>query len=113
MAEEDAVLIGRDAAMPVATLWVIAQIRIEAPDFAASLGIQRDYTQLRRSGIEHAIHNDGIALHLRILESVMRVIGPRHLKMPDVIAIDLLQLGITDVVRAAINGPFDVGGLYQ
>ena len=111
MADEHAVFIYGDAAMAIAPLWLVALIGVETPDFTPGLGIERDHAQLGRGGIEDAIDDDGIALHLRIFEGVVRVVRPDNLKAGDVIAIDLLQLGIADVIRAAIDRPLDVGGL--
>src|SRR4029077_13066529 len=77
VADEDAILVHRDAAVPEARRAGRAVARIEFPDLAAVGRVDRDHLQRRRRGVEHAVHDDRVALHLGALEGIVRVVGPR------------------------------------
>src|SRR5262245_675411 len=64
-------------------------IWIEAPKFFSVRRVERKHAQLRRSRIQDAVDDHWIALHLRALERVARVIAPCHREPADVFAIDL------------------------
>src|ERR1035438_8275210 len=83
--------------------------RIEGPAQRTGGGIQRDQLELGRGGVEQPIHDDGIAVHFGILESVAGVVGPRDFEAGDGAAIDLVGGRIADAVRAAaVDGPLAI-----
>ncbi len=108
--DKNAVLANRDAAMPEAPPGRLALIRIEVPQFLAGGRLQRDHMHRRRGGIQHAIHDNRIALHLRIFERVSRIVRPGHLQLVDIPPPHLRECGVTDVVRSAVDGPLRITG---
>jgi hypothetical protein len=56
--------------------------RVEDPLLLPGRRIKRKHLQLRRGGVEHAMHHDGVALNLRpaVGARVAAAIGPGHLE---------------------------------
>ena len=109
--EKEAVLINRDAAMAKAALRIRGLGRIEGPDLAAGLGIERDHPHFGSGRVKQAADNDRVALHLRVLEGVVGVVGPGDPESRDVGGADLRKGRVADVVGSAIDGPVDIGRL--
>ena len=105
VAHEHAVPVHRDAPMPEPGSGRRTAARVELPDLASGLRVDRDHLQRRRRGIEHAVDDDRVALHLGALEGVVRVVGPGDLERRDVVPIDLRERGVADVVDAAVDRP--------
>src|SRR5450432_776456 len=107
--EEDAILIYGDAAIADVARDLLSVIWIEVPDLHAGFGVEGHHAKFGSGGVEDAIDDDGIALHLRIFEGIVRVVGPGNLQAGDIAGRDLLQSRVADVVRAAVDAPFDIG----
>jgi len=108
VSDEHAVLVNRDAAMTETRTARRAAARIELPDLAAGCGIHRHHFQRRRCRVEHAVHDHRVALHLRALECIMRVVGPRDLQLPDVVPVDVRERRVADVVHTAMHRPLSI-----
>ncbi len=110
---EYAIVVNGHTAMPESPLDSDAAAGIEAPDFLSRDSIKRNHTHLRSGRIQQAIHHNRIALHLRIFERIMSVIGPGDLEPTYIFTIDLRQRRITDVIETAINWPFRISGTHE
>src|SRR5262249_48350892 len=108
--DEHAIVVRGHAAMAEPRAAGGAAARIELPELPAGRCVQRDHLQRRRGRIEHAADDHGVALHLRTLEGVVRIVGPCDLQPGDVLAIDLRQRRIANVVGAAVHRPAQVAG---
>src|SRR5262249_5816305 len=76
-------------------------VRIETPMRLAGCCVERNDAQCRRGGIEHAVNDDRITLHLRSLENVASVKCPGNLQLMDILPIDLTEPRIANIVPAA------------
>ncbi len=84
-------------------------IRIEAPTLFSGRRVERKHTQLWRGRIEDPVYDHWIALHIRAVERILRVVAPGHGEPADVFTIDLLQRRIVDIVRtAAVSRPASI-----
>lgn len=81
-------------------------IGIEAPIEFAGRRIERNYSKLRRRREQLTVHYDRIAFHFRARKGIAAIERPRNLKLRDILAIDLFQARVVNVVRSAsIAGP--------
>src|SRR4051794_16476253 len=71
VSEEDPVTVQSYAAMAISSLALGLVLWIEAPDFPSRSSIKSNHTQLRRGCVQHAVHYDGVALHLRAFEIIV------------------------------------------
>ncbi len=90
----------------------VARERVERPPRGAGGGVEREDLQLRRRRVEHATHDDRVALDLRpsLRTRVAGAIGPRHLEARDVLGGDLIErreLRVSGV--SAVGRPVVVG----
>ena len=113
---EDALIVAifpiRHAAVAYGVRDLGAIVGIETPALLAGCGVERNDTQLRRGGVEHAMNDDRIALHFRSLENVAGVKCPGNLELPDILPIDLVERRIAHAFRAAaIDFPVSITGV--
>ena len=87
--------------------------RAETPDQFAGGGVEGKDPKLGRCGVEDAVHDDGIALHLGILKCVAGVVFPGYLQAVHVAAVDLLEGGVMNVVRSATGNPPGAVGFWR
>ncbi len=106
--DEHAILVHGHAAVSESRGRRRAAAWIELPDLASRGRVHGDHLERRRRRVEHAVDDDRVALHLRGLERIVRVVRPRGLQLRDVVAVDLRERGIADVVDAAVDGPWDI-----
>src|SRR5688500_3931320 len=85
-----------------------AAARIELPDLPAILSVDRHHRHRRRRRVEDSVDDDGIALHLGVLEGIAAVVGPGDLKPADIRAIDLCERRVAAIALAAVDRPIDV-----
>jgi hypothetical protein len=69
------------------------------------------YAQLRCRRVQHAIDNDRVALHLRIFERILRIVGPRHFQQADILTSDLRQGPIANIVGTTVDRPLNIATL--
>ena len=108
--DEHPIPVDRDAAVAEPAAGPGAAARIELPDLASGGRVERDHLQRRRRGVQHAVDDDRVALHLRSFERVARIVGPGHAQRRHVVAMDLRERRVADVVGAAVHRPTRVGG---
>jgi hypothetical protein len=113
--EEDPAIAGTVGPVDHATVDVGGAARarewIEAPDNGAAIGAERDDRQSWGSRVEHTADHNRRRLNLRLVSGghVTGVIHPRHPKLRDIVAGDLVERRISGVARvAAGDGPVRV-----
>src|SRR4030095_3995141 len=82
-----------------------ALVRVEAPDQFPVPGVERDHAQLRRGRVHYAVNDDRIALHLGAGKLIARIEPPGDFELMDVVAGDLIQRRIVNILRPAAEHP--------
>ena len=108
VSDEHAVGVHGDAAMPEARARRRPAARIVGPELLAGVGGKGHDLHRRRGGVEHAVDDHRVALHLRGGEVVAALVGPGDLQLGDVLAGDLSKRGVARVARSAVHRPVGV-----
>src|SRR5262249_1421372 len=74
-------------------------------DQFSARGVEHDHSQLRRGRVHQAVNGDRIALRLGAWNFIARIEPPRDFESMDVIAGDLIQRRIVNVVWPAAEHP--------
>jgi hypothetical protein len=88
------------------------QLGVEAPAFAASVGIERDHAIERRAQVERVVHEDRCVLERARCQAggavvvIAGVIDPGDLELPNVVLVDLSERRVvTSALGRTILGP--------
>ena len=99
---EDDAIAGDDHATVAETRrgW-LPVVRIIDPQLLAGHRVEREDVHFRGGGVQHAVDDDRIGLHLGPLELALRLERPRDLELRDVGRRDLTQRGVVRVIGVA------------